>query len=331
MYCQRHRKPIPETIQRRITKIFVTNLPEKCSGSDLSEKVRMFGQIFDLYIARKRDRGGNRFGFVSLLDVKDKEELLKKNLRSIRMGDGKLWFNIARFVLEDGEINTGRDIPAPTKTGNSNVKHGVEPSGSRIETGDRSFKDMLVGKSITIDNHVSAFSTMHGRAIVVRMCNLEALKNIYVILNDICPGLGKVQYLGGLNMLISFEDSETAASVLEAAKLVNDRFSMISLWEGQSLGFERLAWLKVQGIPLHLLTSDVINVVGGMFGKVVHKANRSEEDADLSFEYVGVLVGDGKKVSEEIILNWNNRKFRVWIMEELGDWVPDFYEVKHVE
>ncbi|KAM0015315.1 hypothetical protein Hdeb2414_s0033g00724591 [Helianthus debilis subsp. tardiflorus] len=190
---------------------------------------------------------------------------------------------------------------------------------------------MLVGKSITIDNHVNAFSTMHGRAIVVRMCNLEALKNIYVILNDICPGLGKVRYLGGLDMLISFEDSETAASILEEAKLVNDRFSMISLWEGQSLGFERLAWLKVQGIPLHLLTKDVINVVGGMFGKVVHKANRSEDDADLLFEYVGVLVGDGKKVSEEIILNWNNWKFRVWIMEELDDWVPDFYEVKHVE
>ncbi|MFS7981918.1 putative RNA-binding domain superfamily [Helianthus anomalus] len=57
----RRRIPIPENIQRRITKFFVTNLPEGCSGSDLASQIRVFGQIFDLYIARKRDRGGNRF------------------------------------------------------------------------------------------------------------------------------------------------------------------------------------------------------------------------------------------------------------------------------
>ncbi|MFS8010520.1 putative RNA recognition motif domain, nucleotide-binding alpha-beta plait domain superfamily [Helianthus anomalus] len=59
---RRHRIPIPETIQRRITKLFVTNLPEGCSGTDLAEHVRSFGQIFYLYIARKRDKGGNKFG-----------------------------------------------------------------------------------------------------------------------------------------------------------------------------------------------------------------------------------------------------------------------------
>ena len=151
----------------------------------------MFGQIFGLYIARKRDRGGNRFGFVSMLDVKDKEELLK-NLRSIRMGESKLWFNIARFVLEDGEINTARDKPAPKSFVNSNVKGGVEQSGTKFCTSERLFKDSFEGKSITIDSHINAFSTLHGRALAVRMIDLEALKNIHVILNDICPGFGKV-------------------------------------------------------------------------------------------------------------------------------------------
>ncbi|PWA79287.1 RNA-directed DNA polymerase, eukaryota [Artemisia annua] len=317
------RKPIPAHIQSRITKIFVTNLPEGCSGADLATQVRVFGQIYDLYIARKRDKSGNQFGFISFLDVKDKEELLR-NLKGIRMGDYKLLFNIARFVLEEGEINTGAEKPGPKTFGNPNMNRGTDRMGGKSIRNDTSFRDLFEGKNISIDNNVQAFSTLHGRAIIARMIDLEALKSIYVILNGICPGFGKVQYLGGLDLLISFEDAELAGKVIESAKLLNDKFYSVVLWEGQSLSFERLAWLKIQGVPLNLLTNEVLNTIGGKFGKVVHKAKKMETELDLSFEYVGILAGDGKRITEEVVLNWMNRKFRVWVTEELGEWIPDF-------
>ncbi|MFS7997246.1 hypothetical protein Hanom_Chr12g01139431 [Helianthus anomalus] len=169
---------------------------------------------------------------------------------------------------------------------------------------------MLVGKSITIDNNISTFSLLHGRALVAKMIDVEALKNIYVTFNDICPRQGKVQYIGGLNVFISFEDSEMAVAILEDAKKSGGQFFYDSSL-GRAIVGKRMSWLKVQGIPLQFLTNEVIDAIGGMFGKVVHKANRSEKDHDLSFEYVGVLVGEGKRVSDEIVLNWRNRKFRV--------------------
>ena len=101
---ERRRKPIPENIQRRFTKFFISNLPDRCSGSDLAGFVRELGNIFDIYIARKRDRFGNRFGFISMLDVKNSVDLANA-LSSIRMGDYRLKCNVARFTLEDGEIN----------------------------------------------------------------------------------------------------------------------------------------------------------------------------------------------------------------------------------
>ncbi|KAJ0788679.1 putative RNA recognition motif domain, nucleotide-binding alpha-beta plait domain superfamily [Helianthus annuus] len=327
----RRRIPIPENVECRITKLFVTNLPEGCSGTDLASHVRPFGQIFDLYIARKRDKGGNRFGFISMLDVKDKDELIK-SLRNTRIGKYKLWFSIARFVLEDGEISNHQpDKSNSNKFGTKNNKvddSHVDANKGTFASGKKSFKDMLVGKTVTVNIRVNAFQSLHGKALVARMIDLRALKNIKIILNDICPGRGRVQYLGGLDVMVSFDDAETVVAVREAAKLVVGKFSMISIWEGQTLGFERLAWLKVQGIPLHLLSNEVIDAVGGVFGKVVHKANRSERDHDLSFEYVGVLVGDGKRVSEEVVLNWKDRRFRVWVMEELGGWMPEFTEEK---
>ncbi|PWA67537.1 nucleotide-binding alpha-beta plait domain-containing protein [Artemisia annua] len=323
---ENRRKPIPEAIQHRITKIFVTNLPEGCSGSDLASHVRVFGQIFDLYIARKRDKRGNRFGFLSMLDVKDCSELLR-NLRNIRMGNNKLWFNVARFVLEDGEVNMPRDDPPVKKAVNTNFKNGMAHQGSKFESGEMSFKDMLVGKTVNIVDQVNGFSSLHDRAIVGRMVDVEAMKSIYLFLHEICPGFGNVQYMGGLDLLISFNEPEKALLVLEAAKKDDALFSSVCLWKGQSFSFERLAWIKVKGIPLHLFTNDVLNLVGGMFGKVVYKASKVESDLDLSFDYVGILVGDGRKLSKELILEWKSRKFRVWINEEMGDWIPDFYPV----
>ncbi|KAJ0533581.1 hypothetical protein HanRHA438_Chr09g0392101 [Helianthus annuus] len=206
--------------------------------------------------------------------------------------------------------------------------YGTDQTGTKFDKGDRSFRDMLAGKTINVDDKVNGFSTLHGKAIVGRMKDVDALKSIFVFLNKICPGYGKVQYLGGLDLLISFEDPDLASIVLEAANNDSEKFLAACLWNGQSLSCERLAWVKVKGIPLHLFTHDVINLVGGSFGKVVHKAVKLDSDPDLSYDYVGILVGDGKRLSEEIVMEWKNRKFRVWINEELGDWIPEYYPVK---
>lgn len=292
---------------------------------DLASHVREFGQIFDLYIARKRDSRGNRFGFLSLLDVKDKVELLR-NLRNIRMGNNKLWFNVARFILEDGEVNRHKDDPVKNQSylfGNG----GNVFQGSKFEPGEMSFKNMLVGKSLKIDDNAIGFSGLHGCAIVGRMVDVEAMRSVYLFLHNVCPGSGNVQYLGGLDLLISFNNPDLANRVLEAAKKETVWFSSVCMWTGQALSYERLAWLKVTGVPLHLFNNGIFNSVGGLFGKVVSKASKLDSDVDLSFDYVGILAGDGSKISEEIVMEWKNRKFRVWINEELGDWTPDFYPV----
>ncbi|MFS7997812.1 putative RNA recognition motif domain, nucleotide-binding alpha-beta plait domain superfamily [Helianthus anomalus] len=313
----------------RILKIFVTNLPEGCSGNDLAFHVHPFGQIFDLYIARKRDKGGNCFGFISLLDVKDKDELLR-NLRSIRMGDYKLWFNVARFVLEECEIDSHRDqrptMFEPGKDAPGIIDGKKDSKVGSSEVGARSFKEMLVGLSIMVDNEGLGLGSLHGLAAVVRMVDFSALKNIKVIMKDLSFKADHIQYIGGLNLLITFCDYDSVVKFKDEASLVLDKFVSIAIWKGQVLGFERLAWLKVQGIPLHVLSNEVIDSIGGLFERVVHKDTRSKFDVDLSYEYAGVLVGDGKHVDEEITLNWKDRKFRVWVTEDNEELVPEFLE-----
>ncbi|KAJ0935199.1 putative RNA recognition motif domain, nucleotide-binding alpha-beta plait domain superfamily [Helianthus annuus] len=327
------RKPnIPANILSRITKVFITNLPEKCSGNVLSDFIRSYGDIYDLYIARKRDKAGNRFGFVSFLDVKDSKDLIRM-ICNTRIGDCRLKANVTRFTLEEGEIRSERDNSNKQSNSQKEARKvdRMGPSTDTFVNGTRSYSDMLTGregvKTVVVGNHISAFMGMHGKAVVARMIDLEALKSIHLILNDICPGAGKVQYLGGLSVLVSFEDNSMAISFLEAAREVLGRFSSLDLWQGQTFSFDRLVRIKLVGFPLHLLTKEVIDSVGSAFGKIVHRAVRSDSDDDLSYDYVGVLVGDGKRICEEVKLSWRDRKFSIWVSEESGEWVPEFYKV----
>ncbi|MFS7987211.1 hypothetical protein Hanom_Chr11g01019791 [Helianthus anomalus] len=91
---------------------------------------------------------GNRFGFVSLLDVKNTGEM-EKTLSNIRMGDYKLCFNVARFTLEDGEINSRQAERSKPKSATGSIKNatkGMESNGHNY-VGMRSFKDAILGRS----------------------------------------------------------------------------------------------------------------------------------------------------------------------------------------
>ncbi|PWA45457.1 nucleotide-binding alpha-beta plait domain-containing protein [Artemisia annua] len=212
-----HRKPIPVEIQRRITKLFVANLPDRCSGVDLAGVLREHGTIFDIYIAKKRDKGGRRFGFVSFLDVKDTDEMLKK-LYNIKLGSFKLEINIARFVLEDGEIKDDNyhklkvdkvHIPPSHKNGSSNIRF--------VKKGAFSFKEALTGqreeedvqnKTVILEDQQSVFEDFHDRSLVIKLSSFEVLRNIRRILNEMGLGGGSFQYIGGFQILLSFRNSE---------------------------------------------------------------------------------------------------------------------------
>ena len=56
-------------------RFYVANFLDNCSGQDLEKLLKDYGSISKIYIARKRDKGGRRFGFVSFTAVRNKDDL----------------------------------------------------------------------------------------------------------------------------------------------------------------------------------------------------------------------------------------------------------------
>ncbi|KAF5762238.1 hypothetical protein HanXRQr2_Chr16g0774401 [Helianthus annuus] len=164
---------------------------------------------------------------------------------------------------------------------------------------------------------------MHGLAVIGRTANLETLVDFDKLMRIAKFDYVRIQYLGGLTLLISFLDKAAACDFLEAKTVWEPWFSKLEAWNGQSFHLERVAWLKLSGIPLHLLDPELLSQIGAQFGKVLHVPSGLEEDHDISFCRVGVLVGEANRINEVVTVRWKSRLYRIWVEEELDVWNPD--------
>ncbi|KAF5754380.1 putative RNA recognition motif domain, nucleotide-binding alpha-beta plait domain superfamily [Helianthus annuus] len=303
-----------------ITKLFVSNLPEGCTPWELRKCLEGFGEISGTYVAKKRDKEGSRFGFVSFREVADRKELVK-NISGVRMGENKLKVNIARFAVENSGLS---DLPEDKRR---NSRAAGQPIGGRpFQLRDvRSYRDVVgnssgVGgplrghdarplrderepiKYVVVPDRLGAFKSMFGVSLVGRTVDLETLVDFDRLLSIAKP------------LLRTF---------LESKVVWGPWFSKLDPWNGQSLPFERVAWLRLIGIPLHLFEPEVMVQVGELFGKVLHAPKMVEEDLDLSVCSVAVLVGNVGRINDVVSLRWNKKNYRIWVEEESEVWVPD--------
>jgi RNA recognition motif-containing protein len=81
-----------------------------------------FGSVSDVYIPKKVDKWGRKFGFVKFKDVRDADELCKK-LQEVWYGTTKLSVKRARFGKEDQkEEDSGTKTVLPRRRAALNVK-----------------------------------------------------------------------------------------------------------------------------------------------------------------------------------------------------------------
>ncbi|KAM0036810.1 hypothetical protein Hdeb2414_s0014g00430741 [Helianthus debilis subsp. tardiflorus] len=187
---------------------------------------------------------------------------------------------------------------------------------------------MVGRKTAVIPDRTAAFRELWGKAVVGRTVDLETLVDLDRLLRIAKIVYENIQYLGGLSILISFRDEVAASIFLVSSGLWGPWFSKLAMWEGQSLAFERVAWLRLLRVPLHLVDSEVLKMIGEEFGKFLHDQKSFEEDKDLSVVRVGVLAGDVERIKEFVSVKWKNRSFRIWVEEELDIWVLDCLEVE---
>ncbi|KAM0055033.1 putative RNA recognition motif domain, nucleotide-binding alpha-beta plait domain superfamily [Helianthus debilis subsp. tardiflorus] len=327
---------------RNISKFYISNLPWGCNSWDVADFVKVFGEVAGVYIARKVDKAGRRFGFVSFKDVRDVKEM-ERALNGTKMGGHKLIANLARFAKENVTVNGGNFVGGRGKEKIQEC-HAQKPPdinfAPSFQNGNgRLFSELFANKSTTsgepekttnpgevcieIADQTSAFNELIGIALVGRCKDLSILRNLNKYLAGTSYKGMSLSYMGGLSMFIRFKDEEMCSKFLLEHQTWKDWFRSLDPWECQPFPFERIAWVRVSGVPMHLADNDVINNIAEHFGTVVHGSKMEAEDDNLSTTWIGLLVGEGERIHGAVNLKWRDKKFRVWLDEEIIDWAPD--------
>ncbi|KAF5768705.1 hypothetical protein HanXRQr2_Chr14g0639631 [Helianthus annuus] len=206
---------------------------------------------------------------------------------------------------------------------------------SFVSKGTRLYSEVLVHKEPSVKyggsdrkteevhEEISAFFDLHGRAVIGRMHDVKTLNNLNVTLKEAGISFNQLHYMGGLTVMITFDYDVEAHDFITSKKTWVHWFDSLDIWAGQTFPFERIAWLKFLGVPLHLAENKVFNDMVELFGKVIHKSQLSYPDSDFSVNHIGVLVGEGDRVSDTVALKWKGRTFMVRVSVEMDDWIPD--------
>ncbi|KAM0064932.1 putative RNA recognition motif domain, nucleotide-binding alpha-beta plait domain superfamily [Helianthus debilis subsp. tardiflorus] len=301
--------------RKGILKFFVVNLPERSSSNEIGDCFSVYGEVVGVYVARKRDKVGNRFGFITFAGVKDKKAL-EVILKTAWMGNFKLRVNVARFVMESGKENMQPVKPNgfPLRANGSSVVNGQFPPSSQVNSNPlgTAYMDSLVGglkncsaeeKVLEISDFVKPNVGWIDKSFIVRTADLSTLVKLDKLLSSLEGVKVDFKYVG--------------------VTIAKSWFPWMEVWNGQSLPYKRIAWLKITGVPLHLLDNEVYDSVNRMYDKVVHASTLSKVSCDLTYDLVGVLVGEGTTINDSVTLSWKNKRYRVRVSEERGDWVPD--------
>ncbi|WJX34865.1 hypothetical protein P8452_22933 [Trifolium repens] len=248
-------------LNKETTSFFFTNYPAETQVMDLWKLFAKYGRVGEVYIPKKLDKQGNKFGFVKYKEVNNVEELSDR-LADVWIGTYKLRVNLSRYGRK-GSKTSASPVSAPL------ANRRVEGSSSGLAKSDKSFRTALVGVvPETAPVTTNTVGEPNGIPILdaeVEEDFLQTLIGSYV--GCMCKGVEvralqmklsmaglqavKVSAMGGRLVLLSSGSDVHVGAPICNIQWWGDLLEDIKPWTPNLVGTTRKLWLRLYGVPLH--------------------------------------------------------------------------------
>ncbi|KAK1429620.1 hypothetical protein QVD17_11834 [Tagetes erecta] len=320
----RRRKKQEYRERKLVTSFYVANLEADCDPKELALVFDPYGKVVDTYVTGRKDRDGFFFGFVRFQGVSDKTALEEK-LQGVKMNNLVLSVNLAKHVKEESQNSASIPLPQksspvsvptyPRSSGGVSYAQMVKPTQVTQNT------DTLIkfDSSDSVASRHWAVSSVVGRAI-----DLQKLNSMSSFFADFSSPPPIIRYIGGLFVLVSFPNPQNVKSFMEKEAIWKSQFTKVEPWSGQSLPYERIAFVNIHGVPVSLWDKSTFDVIASHCGRIIQPSKADLYNVNLSADPVVILVNSAQKVSKEVSIIWNKKTFKCWVIEEESKWVPEF-------
>ncbi|KAD3337594.1 hypothetical protein E3N88_33114 [Mikania micrantha] len=321
--------PLAGAEEKNVTTIFITNLPDEFNGGMLWKMCMSMGNLADAFIAKKKDKGGNTFGFVRFRNVKNTAGIVEE-INRVKLGGVKIFANVAKYGRNKKPV-----VPPVFKRRiESNPGKPFISEYPSFYGGGRSFKDVVAGHQTSgLENkpiiHIKIdklweSNSWRNRSLIGESLDLNTLNNAKSILVDSGIPNSELKYIGGLRLMIVFNSSKECKDYWKLKdKEWKKVFKNLELWKGESPSFDRIAWVKVMGVPLHLWDYKIFDQIAKNYGQIIAPAFNFESKSDVSEGWFCVLTKSRRRIEESRWISFQNQKFEIGLQEESRSWIPD--------
>jgi hypothetical protein len=298
---------------------------------DLWSLFRKFGRVWEVYIPKKLDKRGKRFGFVKFKDVTNAQEL-EKRMENVWWETYKLIINLSRF--RRGEVKK-------QQKGKLENKVDAGPSSDvdgQARCDERTFKEALtVGDNPKTLSPAEGFSEEISKAapnafeIKVNERRLEMLQNSFVgyLVDEkeavrvpeglIMEGYDDIQatFMGGNMMLLH----DVTKGVIQEAVKLNGKwwegwFRRIEEWSPETVHDRRLVWLRCLGVPLHAWEESLFCSIASSFGTWLETDPVTLKRKRLDVARFKISTSKMYCLDKELNISVLGKQYKVFVMEE---------------
>ncbi|KAL4591899.1 hypothetical protein LXL04_004874 [Taraxacum kok-saghyz] len=302
-----------------LTSFFVTNLPGDVTRQELWKLCDKMGRLSDIYIAGRRDASGSFFAFVKFAKV-ERAESIEAALNETSCRSRKLVANVARHSRNVPQ----REVKRPVQTERKQFR--------AVPRDSRTFADVASGRSVPAPQAspppialsvIQEIQEWTGKSVLLGEAKcFDTLCNFPAVLALDGFDIAETKYLRGMQIMVKFR-SDRAASVVKANKSIWLKwFQWVEHIDKKYLRYERIAWVKITGLPFLAWDDKNFAAMAGNFGKVLVNATPFWDNCNLSNGKVCILTAKRAKINEEIDIKLEGSLHRIGVFEIDDDWVP---------
>ncbi|GKV38927.1 hypothetical protein SLEP1_g46780 [Rubroshorea leprosula] len=341
------------------TTFFFNNFPEELEAKFLWNSFQMYGKVVDVYLPRKRDKRGKRYGFVRLTGVKD-EIQMEMRLNEIWIGSYKMRVKIAN--------DKQRKTSTPKKVQGVPKVNGSTCSMNRLVQLGHSYAQAVKGQGKKADKVSEHLQEKEKEAApkkeVVKTWlqeNMDVEKTEETI--EFTPTREELQWLeGGMvavvrSMALVSEIQEqmdadggsiSLSPIGGRQVLLTERvagflsdyikhnqelfglwFESIKPWEMPQEKKSRMMWVCISRVPLKAWGERCFQMIGETIGEVLMVHEDTKKKSILWDGRVLILCSDSSKISKQIKLKVEEQVCEIEIVEEEWRSNPDWWLSKN--
>ncbi|KAL4576222.1 hypothetical protein LXL04_012313 [Taraxacum kok-saghyz] len=317
--------------RREITSYYVTGFPDGTRKEELRKPFGVHGNVVDIYFGGRKDAQRKNYAFIRYKGIEDAKKL-EETLQGIKCRERVLAVNISKHQRPNPVRHNAHPpqktrwhpttMPAPQDySGTGNQRHPTNQgnvSYAQAVSGDRTTHMRPTAPAVHLNPNTYMAEWLKKSVLIGEAHSFDHIGTLHAsqILTE------ETKYLGGLRLAITFNSSTDAIEFLEDKARWRDWFRWVVRADQQALKYERTAWIKILGLPLHLWDEQNFTAIASRFGRIVSPFDNISHRRDYSMGKVGVLTSEQKWINEEITVKAGGIEYKVGIVEYTDDWSP---------